>query len=92
MAGLTGSLNPATIADHGWAATYALLVEYMYEFYGHNRIWQDHYAHAAQYIDFVVTNTTDAEIGLFSYSRGHGHDSVIGLRSSDCRTPWRTHG
>jgi alpha-L-rhamnosidase len=67
--GLTGYLDPAAMADPGWAAAYALLVEYLYEFYGDNRVWQDHYSHVAQYINFVVANSTDPETGLFTFSR-----------------------
>eukprot|EP01048_Picozoa_sp_COSAG05_P003660 COSAG05_NODE_175_length_14930_cov_7.138679_4_plen_466_part_00 len=67
--GLTGSLDPNAMADPGWAAAYALLVQYLYEHYGDTRVWGDHYAHVAQYINFVVANATDAETGLFTFSR-----------------------
>ena len=67
--GLTGELNPAEqLADPGWAAAYALLVEYLFEFYGDTRVWEDHYPHVAQYIDYVVANATSPD-GLFTYSR-----------------------
>ena len=67
--GLTSSLDPAAMADPGWAAAYALLVEYVHVMYGDERVWEEHYAHVARYIDFVVANATDAETGLFTFSR-----------------------
>lgn len=67
--GLTGYLDAADLADPGWAAAYALLVEYLHEFYDDSRVWVDHYSHVAQYINFVVANATDPETGLFTFSR-----------------------
>ena len=65
-----GQLNRKNkIADPGWATAYALLVEYVHEFYGDDRIWKDHYAHVARFIDFTVANVTDPETGLLTYSR-----------------------
>jgi len=67
--GLTGEHGmPQDLADPGWAAAYALLVEYLHSFYGDERVWVDHYAHVARYIDFVAVNATDTD-GLFTYSR-----------------------
>lgn len=59
---------PQDLADPGWAAAYGLLVEYMYAFYGDDRVWNDHYEHVARYMDFVAANATDSD-GLFTYSR-----------------------
>ena len=59
--GLTASYMPADLADPGWAAAYCLLVEYIYTFYADDRIWNDHYQHVKQYIDFVVSTALDGE-------------------------------
>ena len=64
-----GSFMPQDLADPGWAAAFMLLVEYLYNFYGDERVWTDHYEHVARYIDFVAANATDPADGLFTYSR-----------------------
>jgi alpha-L-rhamnosidase len=52
-------------ADPAWGTAYPLLCWYMYQYYGDQRILEDHYEGLKKYVEFLETK---AEDGLVKYS------------------------